>query len=203
MDRLIRVRIRFAILQEVENHMVNQSKSKSARVRNVGTKPASEEPQITAAKVMVIDDEPINAKIARTYMSTYGFSRFISITNPLEALESAMKERPGIILLDRMMPEMDGVELLKQFRETKELSHTPIIVLTAMDSRSAKQDAFDAGATDFLSKPFDPYDLILRVRNALIAKAHLDSVHSQANAMRREIIRLRRVLEEAGVSAKR
>ena len=182
--------------------MNEESKLSQDPGRNQGNSLSSgEERRITSAKVMVIDDEPINAKIARAYLSAYGFSRFVSVTNPLEALEVAQKERPGIILLDRMMPEMDGVEVLRQFRQIRELAHTPVIVLTAMGSRSAKQDAFDAGATDFLSKPFDPYDLILRVRNALIAKAHLDSVYRQANLMRREIIRLRAVLEEAGITA--
>ena len=99
----------------------------------------------------------------------------------------ACDERPDIVLLDIMMPEVSGIEILEQIRATPELNHVPVVILTAVGDARIKQKALELGATDFLTKPVDPSELVLRVGNALVVKAHYDHLASYSADLEQKV----------------
>ncbi|MEZ5729372.1 MAG: EAL domain-containing protein [Burkholderiaceae bacterium] len=131
------------------------------------------------AQLMIVDDEPTTIEVVQTYLEEAGYSDFIRTSNPLEALPLMTATPPDLLLLDLMMPEMDGFEVLKQVRNHESLRYTPIIVLTAAADPDTKLKALELGATDFLAKPVDASELTLRVRNALAFKAYQDRLARQ------------------------
>ena len=124
--------------------------------------------------VMMIDDESMMTDVIQTYLEEAGYSRFISVNDPLQALEQARRHRPGLILLDLFMPGLSGFEILEQMRQDEQLRYLPVIVLTAANNAATKLKALELGATEFLSKPVDASELVLRVRNSLVFKTYQD-----------------------------
>ena len=119
------------------------------------------------AKVMMVDDEPLMTDLIQAYLEDEGYSNFVVTNDPREALELLRREDPGVLLLDLMMPQMSGFELLEAIRADRALRYTPVIVLTASTGAESKLRALKLGATDFLAKPVDASELVLRVRNTL------------------------------------
>ncbi len=118
-------------------------------------------------KVMMVDDEPLMTDLIQTYLEDAGYSQFVVTNDPCSALELLRREEPGVLLLDLMMPRMSGFDLLEAIRADRTLRYIPVIVLTAADGGEAKLRALQLGATDFLAKPVDESELVLRVRNTL------------------------------------
>ncbi len=119
------------------------------------------------AKVMLVDDEPLMTALVETHLEDAGYTNFVTTNDPRQALAMVRREDPGVVLLDLMMPQMSGFEVLEAIRADPDLRYTPVIVLTAASGADAKLRALQLGATDFLSKPVDASELVLRVRNTL------------------------------------
>ena len=119
------------------------------------------------AKVMIVDDEPLMIELVQAHLEDGGYTNFVSTSNPGEALGLMRREQPGVLLLDLMMPNVSGFEVLAAIRADRELRYTPVIVLTASTGSDYKLRALQLGATDFLGKPVDASELVLRVRNTL------------------------------------
>jgi two-component system, OmpR family, KDP operon response regulator KdpE len=121
----------------------------------------------TAAKpptvVLVIDDEPQIRRLLRVTLEANGCEVFDAATGR-DGIVQAAQRRPGIILLDLGLPDLDGVEVLKRIREW---SRVPIIILSVRDRENDKIAALDAGADDFVTKPFGSGELLARLRTAL------------------------------------
>ncbi|HEX7439324.1 MAG TPA: response regulator, partial [Caldimonas sp.] len=117
------------------------------------------------AKVMMVDDEPLMTDLIQTHLEDEGYVNFVVTNDPRQALALLRREEPAILLLDLMMPQMSGFELLEAIRADRLLRYTPVIVLTAATGADTKLRALRLGATDFLSKPVDSSELVLRVRN--------------------------------------
>jgi putative two-component system response regulator len=98
-----------------------------------------------------------------------------------------LRESPDLVLLDVMMPEVDGLQILEQMRNDDRLRYVPVLILTAVSDPKTKTRALQLGATDFLAKPVDPGDLQPRVRNALLGKAHHDELASYAERLEQEV----------------
>lgn len=124
--------------------------------------------------VMMVDDEPMMIEVTQAYLEDAGYGRFVSVVDPRLALATARVKKPGLILLDLMMPGMSGFEVLAQIRQEEALRFTPVIVLTAASDPASKLRALELGATEFLSKPVDESELKIRVRNSLAFKAYQD-----------------------------
>ena len=118
-------------------------------------------------KIMVIDDEPANVALLEEILAENGYSRVTSITDPRTALATCENTRPDVILLDLMMPYIDGLTILETIRSQSNEMFLPILVLTADANEDTKRRALHAGATDFLVKPFDPIEVVLRIGNLL------------------------------------
>lgn len=118
------------------------------------------------ASILVVDDDVDVAETIRRSLSHKGH-RVAAVYNGTEALETVKKEQPNLIVLDVVMPHMDGIEVCRRLRRDSKTAHVPIIFLTAMDRMADKIEGFEAGADDYITKPFDIQELELRVRAVL------------------------------------
>lgn len=118
-----------------------------------GTKTVSQKIEIATVRVLVIDDEPEITEIVETFLTNAGYK--VGVENsPTKAVETALQFHPNIILLDIMMPEMDGYEICQQMKNTQELISTPIIFLTGKDRNDDMGRSFKVGGDMFIKKPF-------------------------------------------------
>ena len=129
---------------------------------------------LKSAVVMIVDDEPINIEVTQVYLEEAGYWQFASTSEPLEAMALLAAKRPDVLLLDLKMPKMSGFEILERMQAENILKDVPTIVLTSSTDAETKLKALELGATDFLAKPVDPSELVLRVKNTLAAKAYRD-----------------------------
>lgn len=118
-------------------------------------------------KILVIDDEPANIALLEDMLSEGGYTRVKSVTDSRLAMETCEAFEPDLVLLDLMMPQVDGFTILESMRAAARETFFPIIVLTADANESSKLRALRAGATDFLLKPFDQLEVLLRMTNLL------------------------------------
>jgi putative two-component system response regulator len=120
------------------------------------------------ARILIIDDEPANLQLLRRILEPVGFRNLETTTDPRLASELMHEEEPDLILLDLLMPGMDGFEVMAEIRSgLPEDSYLPVLVLTSDHSRDTRQRALSEGAKDFLTKPLSPYEVRLRVQNLL------------------------------------
>jgi DNA-binding response OmpR family regulator len=118
----------------------------------------------TKPKVLLVDDEQaITANLA-PFLERSGFSVTVA-TDGQEALDQVSSFRPGLIVLDVLMPRMDGRELLRRLRQADDW--TPVILLTQVGESTERAMALEEGADDYLNKPFDPHELVARIRAVL------------------------------------
>jgi diguanylate cyclase (GGDEF)-like protein len=127
---------------------------------------------MSKAKVMMVDDEPINMSVLQLHLKSEGYERFVSVSDSTQAYSTIVDEQPDVLLLDMNMPEVSGLDILKMVRSDEKHKRLPIIVLTSSHNPDIKLDALQFGATDFLSKPVDASELALRMRNTLVARAY-------------------------------
>ena len=124
------------------------------------------------ATVLVVDDDPVILKLLEVNFEMEGF-QVVRAADGAEGLERARAVLPDIVVLDVMMPRMTGYEVAKALREDAGTAHIPIIFVTARAQSSDVERGMELGVDDYVTKPFDPLDLIARV-NALLARNHRD-----------------------------
>ena len=115
-------------------------------------------------RVLVADDEEAMRKFITRQLVDY---EIIQAADGKEAWDLAVATQPDLIILDLMMPEMDGIEVTRKIRKSEDLARTPIILITAQASEAPRVDALEAGVNDFISKPFSTVELSVRARNLL------------------------------------
>lgn len=125
------------------------------------------------ARVLIVDDERHNRQLLEVMLAPEGYLLQTAV-NGEEALALVAKHPPDLILLDIMMPGMDGYEVAGMIKGDPATKHIPLIVITALDDRTARVRGLNAGAEDFLTKPVDRAELCVRVRNLLRLKAYGD-----------------------------
>lgn len=118
------------------------------------------------AKILIIDDDLQTTQLFESILTLHNH-KSVSVNNSMSAVEAANSTLPDVILLDIMMPGINGIELCKIFSSTSELKHIPIIMVSALNDIGSKKDSFNAGAKDFLTKPVMPKELVNKI-NALI-----------------------------------
>jgi DNA-binding response OmpR family regulator len=121
------------------------------------------------ARVLVIDDDPVILQLLRVNFEIEGFE-VVSAADGREGLERARRDDPDVVLSDIMMPRLDGLQLVSELKVDPRTRHLPVILLTAKAQNAEVQQGLDLGADDYVTKPFDPLELIDRV-NAVLAKA--------------------------------
>jgi DNA-binding response OmpR family regulator len=121
------------------------------------------------ATVLVVDDDPVILKLLEVNFEMEGFE-VVGASDGAMGLERARQVLPDIVILDVMMPRMTGYEVAKALREDDDTAHIPIIFVTARAQSSDVERGIELGVDDYVTKPFDPLDLIARV-NALLARS--------------------------------
>jgi putative two-component system response regulator len=118
-------------------------------------------------RILIVDDEPANVELLEAFLVDIS-EEIHSVTNSKEAEQAFEEFMPDLVLLDLHMPEPDGLELLRRLRSARaSLGFLPVIVLTADVGKVARNSALILGADDFLTKPLDRQEVLLRVRNLL------------------------------------
>jgi len=125
------------------------------------------------ARVLVVDDVPANVKILEAKLTAEYFE-VLTAANGRAALDVAQAERPDIILLDVMMPEMDGFEVCRRLKTEAGTAHIPVIMVTALSDAGDRVAGLDAGADDFLTKPVNDLILLSRVKSLVRLKTSMD-----------------------------
>lgn len=124
--------------------------------------------EIRSRSILIVDDEDANVLLLASVLEREGYTNIHAITDPASALEAYVKLEPDLVLLDLMMPEVDGFQMLEAFkRHDRPDEFRPILVLTADSTVSARRRALALGAKDFVSKPFDVIEVALRIANLL------------------------------------
>ena len=131
------------------------------------------------AKILVVDDLPQNVKLLADLLSVKGYA-VATAASGAEALEKVETERPDLVLLDVMMPEMSGYEVCRAIRENPATGILPVVMVTSLDPAEERIKGLEAGADDFLSKPVNRAELLARVRSLVRVKRLYDTVEHQA-----------------------
>ena len=118
------------------------------------------------AKILVIDDDIAINELIKINLELQGY-QVIQAYNGIEGFALAKQELPALIVLDVMMPEVDGFTVAQRIRQADEISEVPIIMLTALSELNNKVNGFNIGVDDYLTKPFEPEELVVRVRALL------------------------------------
>ncbi|MFZ3384043.1 MAG: response regulator [Candidatus Methanoperedens sp.] len=125
-------------------------------------------------KVLVVDDEPTNIELLEGYLSKdYDI---LKAHDGNEAIIIVEANPPDIILLDIMMPGMNGYEVCKKLKDDRNTNHIPIVMVTALHEKEDRNKAIEAGADDFITKPFDIIELTVRVKSYLRTKLYYDTM---------------------------
>jgi putative two-component system response regulator len=122
---------------------------------------------IKNARILIVDDEPVNVVLLERVLRQAGYQWLTGTTDPRQVASLREEKAPDIILLDLQMPYLTGFDVLEQLQADKEAAYLPVLVLTADITPSARQRALSGGAKDFVTKPFDQVEVLLRVRNLL------------------------------------
>ena len=151
-------------------------------------------------KILIIDDEPSDVELLGRCLAHERFENFISTTDPARAVELFQEFRPDLVLIDWGMPPGNGLPIIEQLRALiGRDDYLPIIVLTADASKQTRLEALRAGATDFLRKPFDPLEVVLRICNLLLVRRSLRQTAVQKEsfekAVRERTVSLERMAE--------
>jgi len=159
-------------------------------------------------KILIVDDEPANVALLEDMLGEQGYTHLKSTTDSRRVLELCDEFDPDLILLDLFMPHLDGFAVLESLRADRSEVYLPIIVLTADVNEDSKRRALHCGATDFLNKPLDHIEVLLRIRNLLETRrihqlldnrraALEDSVHARTS----ELQAARAALEKVKITA--
>jgi CheY-like chemotaxis protein len=123
---------------------------------------------IVSRRILAIDDEEANVLLLSSLLEREGYADIHCVTDPARALEAYVSLAPDLVLLDLMMPEVDGFQLLEAFkRHDRPDEFRPVLVLTADTTLQARRRALALGAKDFVAKPFDVIEVALRIANLL------------------------------------
>ncbi|NHQ85285.1 response regulator [Iodobacter sp. HSC-16F04] len=116
--------------------------------------------------ILIVDDEPRNRRLLDAFLSAEGYVA-IHASNGQEALALAIEKQPGALLLDLMMPDMDGFQVLQKLKDNPATQAIPVMIVSALDDLAARQRVLASGADDFLGKPVDRWELSLRLQRLL------------------------------------
>lgn len=139
--------------------------------------------------VVIVDDTPENIRLLAQLLSEQGY-RVRSAPNGERALATVRKERPDLILLDILMPGMDGYEVCRQLKSDDQLKHVPVIFISALNEAFDKVTAFSAGGVDYVTKPFQVEEVLARVQTHLSIESmrqQLEAQNHQLSAQNREL----------------
>ena len=144
-------------------------------------------------ELLIVDDNPENLRVLSSMLKQEGYD-VRAAKNAKQALASIDGSEPDLVLLDVHMPEMDGFELCRQIKGRAEFQNLPIIFLSALNDTFNKKQGFDAGAVDYMTKPFDVEEVKIRIKTHLELKAslmELDRLNKEIAKRDAQIVKLK------------
>ncbi len=144
-------------------------------------------PTVENSRILVVDDEPLNLKIVRKYLKMSGYDHITTTTEPRDVFEFLEAQLPDLILLDVMMPEISGLDLLAMLKQDPKYQFIPVVILTAHTEPEVKSQALKSGAADFIGKPIDPHELLPRVKNLLSMKVYQNGLKHYAEQLEHRV----------------
>ncbi|MFT4547756.1 MAG: two-component system sensor histidine kinase/response regulator [Verrucomicrobiales bacterium] len=135
------------------------------------------------SRILLVDDEPSNRFLMRDILANSGYE-IIEAENGRIALHAAQQEKPDTVLLDVMMPEMDGFETCRHLKSSETTSHIPVLMVSALCDRTNRLEGITAGAVDFITKPIDMRDMLVRVGHAVAGKRQLDDISASCQLLK-------------------
>ena len=135
-------------------------------------------------RVLIVDDTPLNVRLLQSILEIEGYS-VITATNGPDALEMVPQTEPDVVLLDVMMPGMDGFEVCRRLRAEAASAHLPVVMVTALQDMDNRVQALEAGADDFLTKPVDEVEVLARVKTLVRTKRGRDELENAYRALQR------------------
>jgi two-component system alkaline phosphatase synthesis response regulator PhoP len=114
-------------------------------------------------KILIVDDEPFMLRLIQHHLESAGYE-MIKARNGREAIEAVTRENPSVVVMDAMMPNMDGITALRQLKQEPSTRSIPVIMLTANPHKYSREEAETSGAAIFLTKPFSPTQLLEEIR---------------------------------------
>jgi putative two-component system response regulator len=151
------------------------------------------------ARILIVDDEAANVDLLRRLLQRAGFSRIESTSDSREVADLYVKFRPDLILLDLHMPHRDGLAVMDELNQIAEASYLPILMLTGDDTQEAKREALSRGAKDFLNKPFNSDEVLLRIGTLLETRFLYLQIQSQNQILEAKVRDRTRELESAQI----
>jgi putative two-component system response regulator len=147
--------------------------------------------------ILIVDDEEKNIKLIKGMLLSQNF-QLVEALSGEEAFKFVRHHRPDIILLDVMMPGVSGFEVCRQLKQNEETKTIPIVMVTALREKEHRVKAMDAGADDFISKPVDQTELLIRVKSLLRIKSYHDELlnsHQEIAAKNKKLLELEKIKE--------
>lgn len=152
------------------------------------------------AKILIVDDEEINLRLLKKMLEKAGYRSLKTLSDSRQTLSLFDELQPDLILLDMNMPEMDGLAVLQELRpRIPEGSYLPVLVLTADHTSETKEKALSVGAKDFLTKPFSPVEVLLRIRNLVETRFFYLQLQDQNEILEEKVQQRTQGLEQAQI----
>jgi len=152
--------------------------------------------EILKSRILIIDDKQANVDLLEEMLTSEGYTNVVGITDSRDALDLYHGFEPDLILLDLNMPFKDGFEVMAELRAVATAGYLPILVLTALQDEETRLRALDAGASDFLSKPFNRAEVLLRIRNLLQVRLLQNQVKLQNEQLEKHNLVLMETVRE-------
>ena len=149
------------------------------------------------ARILIVDDEPANVLLLERLLERAGYENFVSVTDSAQVLPLCTQRPPDLVLLDLHMPTPDGFEVMRQLDPWISQGALAVIVLTADTTREVRQAALSGGAKDFLVKPLDAIEVLLRIKNQLETRLLHVELRRQALALEQRVYEQHEDLDEA------
>jgi putative two-component system response regulator len=137
-------------------------------------------------RILLVDDDRVNLRVLEAFLKPFGYELILA-HDGLEALDLVEQVAPDLILLDVMMPKLDGYEVARRIKQNEHTQMIPIVMVTALSDVDKRVIGFDAGADDFLTKPVDRIELLARVRSLIKVKEYNDHLRNHRERLEREV----------------
>lgn len=151
--------------------------------------PFSEE--ILSAKILIIDDQQVNARLLEEILRKAGFKNITSITDSRDAQAIYTTLKPHAVVLDIDMPYVDGFQIISQLKKIEGDDYLPVLMLTQMGDNDLRFLALESGARDYLNKPFDHIEVLLRIRNLIEVHLLHDRLREENKKLKEELQQLK------------
>ena len=155
-------------------------------------------PETKPARILIVDDQEQNISLLRRILARAGYENVASTTVPADVLSLKEQFQPDLVLLDLHMGDMNGFQVLQELvTNPRGADHLPVLMITADDTAEVKRRALALGAKDFIRKPFDSAEVLLRIRNLLETRFLYQTLRDQNSELERKVVERTKELEES------